>query len=112
MKTTIYELLGMIKDGKAPKKIKWNDLIYEKSKYNATPRGYYYRINGGIKLWFLDEINSLNDEVEILEEEKKIPKIIPECLFVEYTESAKVYQLYKTLREIIDYLDYLKSKGE
>jgi len=55
----------------------------------------------------------LNDEVEIIEdtpkEEKKIPKIIPEALFEEYTNGAQVYQLYKTVREITD---YLKSKGE
>ena len=40
MKTTIYELLGMIKDNKAPKKIKYTDedgdtYIYELEKDNS-----------------------------------------------------------------------------
>lgn len=29
MKITMYELLGMIKDGKAPKIIKYKDTLYE-----------------------------------------------------------------------------------
>ena len=33
MKITIYELLGLVKDGKAPEKIKYNDKIFD---YNNT----------------------------------------------------------------------------
>ena len=29
MKITMYELLGMVKDSKSPKKIKYKDFIYE-----------------------------------------------------------------------------------
>lgn len=69
MKITLYELLGLIKDGKAPKKIK-----YEYSIYELTPKkdNYYCIDELG---WFTNEINSLevlNNEVEIIEEDKKI----------------------------------------
>lgn len=65
MKTTIYELLGMIKDGKTPKKILFKDQEYE---YDIGERDYYY-CNGAI-YWLFDSYvitNILNDEVEILE---------------------------------------------
>lgn len=62
MKTTIYELLGMIKDNNTPKKILFKEQIYE---YTRT--GYYDSDNGEtlFDTYYIDEI--LNDEVEILE---------------------------------------------
>lgn len=72
MKITIYELLGLIKDGKAPKKIK-----YEYSIYELTPERNDYYCKNEMR-WFTNEINSLgvlNDYVEIIEEPKKIGKI-------------------------------------
>lgn len=64
---SIYELLGMVKDGKAPKKIKYEYLIYE-----LTPERNNYYCKNEMR-WFTNEINSLgvlNDEVEILDEEE------------------------------------------
>ncbi len=67
--TTIYELLGMIKDGKAPQKIKGRlGNIYT---YSASETDYvdeegkllYYNL-----MHFRDKC--LNDEVEIIEEKK------------------------------------------
>lgn len=91
MKITIYELLGLIKDGKAPEKIK-----YEYSIYELTPeRNDYYCKNEMI--WFTNEINSLgvlNNEVEIIEEPKKIEK----C------------KNYEDFLEIDDYIEHLKNK--
>lgn len=72
MKITIYELLGLVKDGKAPKKIKYEYSIYELT----TERNDYYCKNE--MRWFTNEINSLgalNNYVEIIEEPKKIEKI-------------------------------------
>lgn len=61
MKTTIYELLGMIKDGKAPKKIIHNNLIF-----NYGDGGYYNSDYGFLfDNYYVEGI--LNDEVEILE---------------------------------------------
>ena len=73
MKIDIYTLLGLIKDGKAPKKIKYKNNIYE---YDGETQNYCSPIN---MIWdFLigkDIVALLNDEVEIIEEDKKIEKI-------------------------------------
>lgn len=67
MKITIYELLGLIKDGKAPKKIKYRGNIY------------IYRNNDGNLIYQYEDSNSvltiqcfekLNDEIEIIEDNK------------------------------------------
>ena len=74
MKITIYELLGLVKDGKAPKKIKYEDEIWE-----YLEEEYYSCKNGRIllgDLFFNYKIQTfINDEVEIIEEPKKIEKI-------------------------------------
>ena len=74
MKITIYELLGLVKDGKAPKKIKYSNA---ELKYNEGCEDYYnYYDKGLFEYKFGKCKNFLNDEVEIIEEEpKKIEKI-------------------------------------
>jgi hypothetical protein len=72
MKITIYELLGLVKDGKVPKKIKYEYLIYE-----LTPERNDYYCKNEMR-WFTNEINCLgvlNDYVEIIEEDKKIEEL-------------------------------------
>ena len=66
MKITIYELLGLVKDGKAPSKIKYNSMIFE---YNNN---YYRSENGFILEDYCELTISLNDEVEILEDTNEI----------------------------------------
>lgn len=81
MKTTIYELLGMIKDGKAPKKIKYDEMIW---KFEEDKLYFYENI------WLEDYCNlttSLNDEVEIIEEENKIPEKIEKITISEDEKS-------------------------
>lgn len=69
MKVTIYELLGLIKDGIAPKKIKYNDkIMYFKNDYYIYENKDY-----GIAMW---DFNKLNDEVEIIEK-KEIEELPP-----------------------------------
>ena len=66
---TIYELLGLMKDDKAPEKIKYKDLEY---KYLYKYKDYE---NVKEKLLFADVCamkTSLNDKVEILEEDEGI----------------------------------------
>ena len=73
MKITIYELLGLIKDGKAPQKIKYVNSIYE-----LSPEDDDYYSEDEMR-WFTNELSCLrilNDEVEIIEDPKKINKII------------------------------------
>ena len=69
MKITIYELLGLIKDGKAPYKIKYQDYkwIWTSDDYK-TIKGVKecFLITGQEYTWVTE---FLNDEVEILDEE-------------------------------------------
>ena len=117
MKITIYELLGMVKDGKAPKKIKVTGTIYE---YDEEYGFYFTKTkNGKVALGGkLNEINliyNFNSEnnVEILEEEKKIPEKIPEEIIIGKKQPThRIKKIEKKINEIIDYLDYLKSKGK
>lgn len=127
MKITIYELLGMVKDGNAPKKIKIGNKIYNYETFNIGKGDNYftaeweevkgYRINYDGTYYYLKIRDyNLNDEVEILKEEKKIPEKI------EYYDDSiawvidNVGQLSDVDKVIIDKLnqviDYLKSKGE
>lgn len=117
MKITIYELLGLVKDGKAPQKIKYEYLIYE-----LTPEMNDYYCKNGMR-WFTNEINSLgvlNDYVEIIEEPKKIEKISwreKESLAGNFTASEKqeilarrTEKLKSSLNELIDEINNLKEK--
>ncbi len=106
MKITIYELLGLIKDGKAPKKIKYEDEIWECSKEE-----YYSCKDGSIllgDLFFNYKIQTfINDEVEIIEEDKKIEKIdLPSfeefknmSVAEKYVVTAKEYDVLNDLIE-------------
>lgn len=106
---TMYELLGMVKDGKASDIT--TNFMFNRKKYNL--------------LAFLDEytldINSLNWKIEILEEEKKIPEKLthkeerwhdpkdenPISINVRYFYDKE--EIGDKINEIID---YLKNKGE
>ena len=116
MKITMYELLGLVKDGKAPKRI-----IYDKSTYwyNGLEQDYYKYTtkdfnDENIKYLFDYKITEiLNDEVEIPEEEKKIPDKLGKIDDNDgYIDQYDVIKIGKKVDEIIDCLDYLKSKGD
>lgn len=126
MKTiTIYELLGLVKDGKAPKKIKITGTIYE---YDEEYKFYFTKTKeGNVALGGKrNEINLIYnfnvDNVEIIEE-KKIPEKIQTIgskWYSDYIESyideEDKYSCYDELlmnkiNEILDYLER-KEKGE
>ena len=105
MKITMYELLGMIKDGKAGDIT--TNFMFERKEYNL--------------LAFLDEytldINSLNWEVEIIEENKIPEKLIPTSLkgidnLDEKIDVAHIDTIsaIETINEIIDYLKEKENK--
>jgi len=115
--TTIYELLGMVKYGQAPKKIKYKDTLYE---YDSIDE-FYFHNGSSLYREFFKNGNCLNNEVEILEEEKKIPEKIDIRIDATNTEyikgktygknySKSAIELAHTINEIIDCLDYLKSE--
>ena len=111
MKTTIYELIRMINDGTAPKKIKYREMIYHicydygdyesdiEEYRSADIKEHYYLFEG------IDIFKNLNNEVEILKEEKKIPEKIKD----KYCSQISKVELAQKYNEIIDYLN---SKGD
>lgn len=72
MKITMYELLGLIKDGKAPKKIR---VLGIDMTFIETAEWGDYNDNNGYRLSEFRLIDCLNEDVEIIEETKKIKKL-------------------------------------
>lgn len=116
MKTTIYELLGMIKDNKAPKKILYDGMIWR-----FDDEDNYYWSDG---IWFddyCDITKILNDEVEILEAtitlndslnylqklaEDEIPNKIEKLKEEHYSSS---YEIIDKINEIIEAINERES---
>lgn len=108
----VIDLLNKIaNDEEVPKKFKYDCYVWT---YNYESSAYW----NGKSIEFEDYMDDglmkyLNNEVEILEEKK-----IPEKLYgiVNPKEGTKRTpnneQLMFKINEIIDYLDYLESKGE
>ena len=112
---SVYELLGLIKDGKAPKKIEYKGDTY-------IYAGDDYSINDNREDWLITKYdyfltNFLTEEVEILEEDKPIiEKIeIEEDIvcnkFVKNEYGAKCYIkthdkiVIEKLNQVIDYIN-------
>lgn len=118
MKITIYELLGMVKDDKLmPKKIKFENYIYI---WRKIQKDYFCeQINYSLESIIGEELfSNLDLEVEILEEEKRIPEKLSTWFSVETKQSKELNieyantnfeNMYDKINEICD---YLKSKGE
>jgi len=123
----VIDLLNKIANGEeVPKKIEYRNDIYI-----LTDNYCYYCKETNLILSdrLYAEQSRLNDEVEILEEEKKIPEkletykdknneIFLDDLCYKYMPihkdslSFNEQVIVDKLNEIIDYLHYLKSKGE
>lgn len=113
MKITIYELLGLVKDGKAPKKIAYNSVILEYAEGNEDYYSYYGR--GLFEYKFTTCNDFLNDEVEIIEEPKKIEKITVREKTLgfpngEWTARNMDKAFAIKINELIDEINNLKEK--
>ena len=80
MKIKIIELLNRIVNGEeVPEKIKWDNLIYVLKQDSIDGHFYYIRENTDYSvgnLFFSDlTMGDLNDEVEIIEEDKTIKEL-------------------------------------
>ena len=114
MKITFYELLELVKDGKAPKEIKIGNI---KLKYNEGCEDYYlYYGKGLFEYKFGNCKNFLNDVVEIIEETKKIEKIA-RCDSIKMTHYGELYKpteneeiLRIKINELIDKINNLKGE--
>ena len=115
-KIRVIDLLNKIAKGEeVPKKIKYKNNIYE---YDGETQNYCSPIN---MIWdFLigkDIVALLNDEVEIIEEDKKIEKISwgeKESLAMYFTTSEEILarrteKLKSSLNELIDEINNLKE---
>ena len=103
----VIDLLNKIANGKVPSKIKYDDMIFE---YDG---GYYSSKNNIILEEYCNLTTSLNDEVEIIEEEKKIPEKLDNYADVSGDLACAWSFAEKKLKDKInEILDYLKSKGE
>ena len=108
MKISIYELLGLIKDGKAPKTILYSHIPYQ------LKHGEYVSCDGEDDYLFsgINIVDILSDTVKILEEEKKIPEKLnldTDELRGKETPRAIDYLIESKINQVID---FLKSKGE
>lgn len=115
----VIELLNKIANGEeVPRKFTYKGYLWE---YDVKNKMWFYYFGESKnhrfdRLFYLNMI--LNDEVEIIEEpqEHKIPEKldkfadISDNLACEWSFAEK--KLKDKVNEIIDYLDYLKSKGE
>lgn len=107
MKVTIYELLGLVKDGKAPKEVRYRyGCLYKDFKFDAETSNY---ISDKDFLFGEDLTAMLNDKVEIIEEPKKQVELTEK----EYLECLD--EINKNIRTIRDYIpkpSFLKLEEE
>ena len=108
MKITFYELLGLVKDGKAPKKIIYNNIELEYSEENEDYFQYYGQ--GLFEHKFGNCKNFLNDEVSIIEEKKKIEHCLKRDRFLR--DEDEIEHLRIKINELIDEINNLKEKKD
>ena len=109
MKIAMYELLGMIKDGKVPKRIIYNEYVYQ---WNNIIKNYEREVDINTTLnWDYIAINCLNEPVEIIEEEKKIPE--NNFNYIYSCEDEHIMANFENIKTTLkDIIDYFKSKGD
>jgi hypothetical protein len=109
MKITIYELLGLIKDGKQPKyisidgaKLFWNGKTYQfETEYCTLSWDCYI------------EDKQLNYEIEIIEEVED--KLIPDHIsneFIQSLDKEMIKHIAHKVNEIINYLQYISKEDK
>lgn len=120
MKITIYELIGLVKDGKAPKKIKYDgniyvlgsDEIFEFFTYKTIDYNKFNTDGERLgKALFLDNrYMHLYDEVEILDEEGKIEYLDDFYRDDRFGYSIDLQKIKDKINELIDEINNLKEK--
>jgi len=112
-KMTVIQLLNKIANGEdVPKKIRYNNIIY-----NWDIDGYlHYEDEYHSERAFLEGYRTdmcLNDEVEIIEEDKKIEKLENKIDTTfenyNYSERMRLTEIVNKINEIIDYLEENKN---
>ena len=100
----VIDLLNKIANGEEPKKIKYNGNVYEYEEY-----GYFSDDIGYIFDKYYPSGKVLNDEVEIIEEDKKIEKLNDNDLELETINTRcweyNFSQVKDKINEIIEVLN-------
>lgn len=116
LRMKIIDLLNKIANGEeVPKKIKYKNKIYERYQNITTNNLYYYQVpnKNDFLIYQLESAIDLLDEVEILEEPKKIEKIARCDSFKVSGELYKPTENQEILRikvnELIDEINNLKE---
>ena len=116
---SVYELLGLIKDGKAPKKIKWEDYIFSfyNDDYLCRNEDFVKNRETNYLLCYLFSFpeSPLNIKVEILEEDKPIIEKIEIKKYKFHNDNhSKLLknqeQLSNKLNELIDVVNELRKE--
>ena len=113
MKIDIYTLLGLVKDGKAPKKIKYSGI-----EYNLIEGDYVNEFGVNILQHLTYTEYIMTHKVEVIEEPKKIEKIA-RCDSIKMTHYGELYKpteneeiLRIKINELIDEIKNLKEKKD
>ena len=108
---TVYELIGLIKDDKAPKEIKYYEVTYEFNVNNYYLKGrdeieysMFYKLAKGYMF--------LNDKVEILEENDEWKDIeeIDSWKFNKSEDDIPHFELANIINQLIKNQKYLKER--
>lgn len=104
----IIDLLNMISKGEeVPEKIKYDNKLYT---FDDKKDNYYKDETTSIN-WDYVALHCLNEKVEILEEEKKIPE--NNFNYIYSCEDEHIMANFENIKTTLkDIIDYLKSKGE
>ena len=116
MKITLYELLGLIKDNKSPKKVKYKDIIYTfiNRDYSCGCSWLSTRLGELFGKFFIKE--ALDEEVEIISEESNEWEDIEEVDFLDGFNDSYYDTCLMKMGEICNQLiknqNYLKERLE
>ena len=124
MKTTIYELLGLVKDNKAPKKIRCNGNDYD-YKFSIIDGDIDYIAidkETGVNHYLTDVIGEnylssmFSTTVEILEEEKEIEEFKLQCTIANHYSKENIQclanEMVRKMNKLREELNNLKKEGK
>ena len=108
----VIDLLNKIANGEElPKKVKYYDLTYEYNEHLIGINKYRGIEHKGIFLF--DVVSNINDEVEVIEENKKIEKLDLDWVevfdFKEQAQQDCAKMVFNKINEIIDYINKEKD---
>lgn len=122
MELTLYELLGLVKDNKAPKKIRRNGNDYEFSIVDGDIDYIAIDKETGVKCYLSDVIGDnylgfiFSTTVEVLEEEKEIEEFKLQCTIANHYSKENIQclanEMVRKMNKLREELNNLKKEGK